>query len=266
MALELHFGGQVWHGSTEYDGFFRFEWKVPGTLPAGWHEVTITCRDKNGALLAEAKGSILVPHITQYAFISDIDDTILYSYSSTVFRRLYELLFHNPERRRIFRETAAYYRLLTAAHTEPAIPNPLFYVSSSEWNLYDYLRRIFRFNDLPEGIFLLDQVKRWYQLLQTGKTGHSGKLIRISRILQAFPRQRIVLLGDNSQRDPEIYKAIATKYPGQIRAVYIREVRPSKTAATLAILESLEASGVEVCFFRETREAIAHGRRTGLIV
>lgn len=264
VRLRLQFYDQVIEGHSEYDGFFRFEWSSPVSLAAGWHWLTVSCIDEEGNVLSTAAGKLWVPHVTQYAFISDIDDTIMKSYSATVFRRLYELLAYSPGKRRVFLETVNHYKLLSLAHTTAAMPNPIFYVSSSEWNLYDYLVYIFRHNNLPPGIFLLNQVKRWYELLKSGRTGHSGKLIRISRILQAFPRQRFVLLGDNSQQDPVLYKAIAEKHPEQISAIYIRDVRSSRTEATAALLSSLPP-GIVSCLFVHSSEAIAHGRTTGLL-
>ncbi|WP_118975645.1 App1 family protein [Taibaiella koreensis] len=261
VPLRLQFYDQVLEGHSEYDGFFRFEWASAHTLAAGWHPFTVGLGNDNPA---PAEGKLWVPHVTQFAFISDIDDTIMKSYSATVFRRLYELLARNPERRRIFLETANHYKLLSLAHTHAAAPNPMFYVSSSEWNLYDYLDRVFSYNNLPPGIFLLNQVKRWFELLRSGKTGHSGKLIRISRVLQAFPRQQFVLLGDNSQQDPQLYRAIAEKHPGQIYAIYIRNVRASRAVATETLLSGLPAN-VHSCFFEHSSEAIEHGRAIGLL-
>lgn len=263
--LVLRFYGQVVEGQCEYDGFFRIEWSSAIKLAPGWHQVTIDCVDEKGMLLSSGTGSVWVPHVTQFAFISDIDDTILRSYSATVFRRLYELLIRKPEKRHIFIETVNHYKLLALAHTTAEIPNPVFYVSSSEWNLYDYLTNIFHFNNLPKGIFLLNQMKRWFELLKSGKTKHSGKLIRISRILEAFPKQKFVLLGDNSQQDPFIYKAIAERHPENIYAVYIRNVRPSRVAETTAVLTALQRQNIHVCLFEHSSEAISHGRNIGLL-
>jgi len=263
--LVLYFHDQILEGKTEYDGFFKFEWKSNKELFAGWHDVRVDTLKEDGAIGHSAIGNIFVPHITQYAFISDIDDTVMKSYSATLFRRLYELLTRSLSRRQIFIETVNHYKLLSLAQTTIAMPNPIFYVSSSEWNLYDYLQRIFRHNQLPEGIFLLNQIKRWYQLFTSGRTGHDGKLMRITRILQAFPKQKFVLIGDNSQRDPDIYSAIATKYSHQIYAVYIRNVRPSRADTTIALLDELEAIGIQTSIFIHSSEAIDHGRRIGLI-
>ncbi|WP_235324571.1 phosphatase domain-containing protein [Pedobacter lusitanus] len=140
-----------------------------------------------------------------------------------------------------------------------------FYVSSSEWNLYDYLVSTFSFNQLPEGSFLLNQIKRWKDLLKTGKTGHEGKLMRIMRIIDAFPNQKFILFGDNSQRDTEIYTTIAIKYPESIEAIYIRNIRQEKQDAALDLLRKAEEKGIHTCLFKDSKEAMSHAVRIGLI-
>lgn len=264
-VVEVWLDGQQIRGATEYDGFFRIEIIPRHQLKAGWHEVAVNYLDGSGQVLAASPGAVFVPHVSQYAFISDVDDTIMQSFSATIFKRLYELLSRNPQKRRLFKETAKHYNLLAYAHAENDVPNPFFYVSSSEWNLYDYLRQVFLHNRLPDGIFLLNQIKRWYELFRSGRTVHEGKLIRIARIFKAFPRQQFVLLGDNSQKDPQIYQAIAEKHPDQVFAVYIRKVRRSKEAVTRAVLSGLQAKGIHTCLFEHSEEAISHGISCGLI-
>lgn len=265
VQVQLHFYGQVITDETRADGFFTFEWQSEKELAAGWHELTIAAVDDGGNMITTGQGGVFVPHVTQFGFISDIDDTVLKSYSATVLRRLFELLVRPPSGRRIFVEAAAHYRLLSQAHTTDDVLNPMFYVSSSEWNLYDYLKAIFKRNDLPEGAFVLNRIKRWYQLLVTGKTGHEGKLEHIFRILDTFPRQQFVLIGDNSQKDPDIYKAVTGRYPGQVYAVYIRNVSASNKAYTQSILNDFEAKGIHTCLFTHNTEAIIHGKAIGLI-
>ncbi|MBX9449081.1 MAG: App1 family protein [Taibaiella sp.] len=143
--------------------------------------------------------------------------------------------------------------------------NPFFYVSSSEWNLYDYLSTVFREHELPKGVFLLHTLKYLKSFVTTGKSGHEGKLFRIARIIIAFPENQFVLLGDNSQRDPEIYAAIAEKYPQQIAHILIRNVSRDKETATRAFLKNAEHLGISTCLFATTQEAIAYCRDKGLI-
>lgn len=265
VNVKLYFYGQVVDQRTEYDGFFKFEWKAEFEVTPGWHDVKVAAVDDNGEIIAESTGKIFVPHITQYAFISDIDDTIMISHSATIGRRLRELFIKNPRTRRTFPSVKSNYQLLANAHTSVGQPNPFFYVSSSEWNLYDYLLETFRFNQLPEGAFLLNQLKRWKSLFTTGKTGHEGKLLRVMRIIDAFPNQLFIFFGDNSQQDPAIYQAIAEKYPMSVAAVYIRNIRPSQEEKTRTLLNKIEQHQIKTCLFEHSDEAIAHARTIGLI-
>lgn len=265
VRVHLQWGQQHLYTMTESDGFFKFEWASEISVEAGWHRVAVHLLDEKGQARATGEGEIFVPHSTQYGFISDIDDTVLVSHSATTGRKLKVMFTKNPRRRRSFVDVVKFYQLLALAHTEPQVPNPFFYVSSSEWNLYGDLNEFFRHNDLPKGAFLLNTIKKWYQLLQTGKSKHEGKLMRVARILHAFPRQRFVLLGDNSQKDPEIYAAIANKYPDRIIALYIRNVRSEKEVAALEILSSLQNKAIAICLFKHTEEAIRHSKKIGLV-
>ncbi len=263
--LRLHWEKEVYYTTAESDGFFKFEWEDKNSTPAGWHTVHIDCIDKQGEVLSTGEGQIFVPHVTQYAFISDIDDTVLVSFSATVLRRLRVLFTGNPHTRLAFPDAVQHYNLLAKAQTTDEIPNPFFYVSSSEWNLYDDLTAFFSHNHLPPGVFLLNSIKRWYEIAKTGKTKHEGKLLRIVRIMEAFPNQKFVLLGDNSQHDPSIYAAVAEKYRANVHGIYIRNVRPSKAAATKQVLQALEEKGIHTCLFINSSEAIQHSKKISLL-
>ena len=255
--------GQTIEAVSEDDGFFILEWEAANSTPAGTHHLQVSLKDEN--IDSDKQGDIVVPHLTQYAFISDIDDTVMISHSATSFKRMKELLFKSPAQRQVFKDVARHYRLLSLSHTEPTQPNPFFYVSSSEWNLYDYLVTFFTLNHLPEGSLLLSQIKKWYQLFKTGKTKHEGKLLRINRLFVHFPKQRFVLFGDNSQSDPSIYETLTKKYSDRIAAVYIRNVAKINEEATAVILKNIEACNIAVLQFSQSVEAIAHSKAIGLI-
>jgi len=265
VQVRLTFYDQIITQIAEYDGFFKFEWEALRELATGWHEVRVEALDESGQMLADCAGTVYVPNSTQFAFISDVDDTIMVSHSATIFRRLRELFIKNPHTRKTFPGVQLHYSLLALSHTTEDKPNPFFYVSSSEWNLYDYLVETFRFNKLPEGIFLLNQIKMWTNLLRTGKTGHEGKLLRVMRIIAAFPNQKFVFFGDNSQQDPNIYATIAAKYPEMVEAVYIRNIVPANAERTRVTLNTIQQLGIKTCLFRNSSEAITHSRSIGLI-
>jgi len=265
VQVRLHFYDQTIYNKTEYDGFFKFEWEAKNHVEAGWHLVKVEALNDQGEVLGMETGQVYIPHITQFAFISDVDDTIMRSYSATIISRLRELFIKNPHTRKTFPNVAQHYNALAASYTTANQPNPFFYVSSSEWNLYDYIVEAFHFNQLPKGAFLLNQIKRWSNIFKTGKNGHEGKLLRVMRILDAFPNQKFVFFGDNSQQDPAIYLAIVEKYPAHIEAVYIRNIHPHHTSQTKIILEKMELKKVKTCLFETSLEAIKHSVDIGLI-
>lgn len=266
VRVQLIWENQQIFTTTESDGFFKFEWQSFNSVPAGWHPIIVHIVDNEGLIVKTGEGKLFVPHATQYGFISDIDDTVLVSHSATTGKKLRVLFTKNPRSRKTFSDVVKFYNLLALSHTNPETLNPFFYVSSSEWNLYDDLNEFFKFNELPKGAFLLNQIKKWYQLFKTGSTKHQGKLIRVKRIFDAFPKQQFVLLGDNSQKDPEIYVALANKYPNKVVAIYIRNISPEKEGFATNILATLEDKTIETCLFKHTDEAILHAKSIRLIV
>lgn len=263
--VQLSLDGIVHETTTEFDGFFKFDFRSEPNDFRGWREIRVALLDAKGQEICASEGSLYYPNRSQYAYISDIDDTIMKSFSATIFKRLYELVSRSAAKRRLFDNTSKFYNALSESNTEEGVPNPFFYVSSSEWNLYDYLNTVFREHKLPRGVFLLNTIRTLGSFLQTGKKGHEGKLFRIARIILAFPENKFILIGDNSQKDPEIYAAIAEKYPEQIAFVLIRNVHAEHESSTRAFLKNIEHLGVSTCFFKTTQEAIAYSRKVGLI-
>jgi len=265
VHLRLYFFNQIIETRSGPDGFFKFKWASDTHLNPGLHPLKIGVIEANNEIHAFTEGRVYVAHSTQYVFVSDIDDTVLISHSGSLWKRLNELLSKNAERRKIFGAHVLWYRLLSTSYTTAGHTNPFFYVSSSEWNLYDYLQAIFDYNQLPVGSFLLSHFKRWHDFFKTGQTKHEDKYRRISRLLRVYPKQKFVLIGDNSQHDPLIYTALVNDYPDRIEAIYIRNIRPKKAAVTLRLLNSLSAAAVYTCMFDATEEAIAHSVAIGLI-
>ena len=264
--IEMKWNDLTCETVTEHDGFFRFEWKLPANLNPGWHNVTVQLmEEKYKAWKISGEGEIFVPFQSQHAFISDIDDTFLVSYSSKLRKRLYVLFTKNARSRKPFQGVVEHYRLLAASDEEHKTLNPFFYVSSSEWNLYDLIVEFSKENQLPKGVYLLNQIKRISEVLKTGQNKHSGKFTRIVRIIETYPHLKFTLLGDDTQEDPNIYLSVAEHFPENIFAVYIRKVNKGNFEKVKAVTEKIESAGVHCCYFEHSREAIEHSKAIGLI-
>lgn len=249
---------------TEADGFFKFEWKPQFPLTPGWHSVEVEYRREDRELI-KGFAKLSIPYVNQHTFISDIDDTFLISHSSNLRKRLFVLFTENARSRDPFEGVVNHYNLLANSFTKDGTVNPFFYVSSSEWNLYNYITEFSRINNLPQGVYLLNQLKQLKSILKTGQNNHSTKFMRIARILEAYPEQLFVLLGDDSQADPEIYASIVKHFPKHITAVYIRKVKNDPSPKAVIKISEMEEAGTLCCYFKHSSEAVIHSKKIGLI-
>ncbi len=252
---------------TEKDGFFKFEWTPSVPLPIGSYKVKglLIKKGTSQKVTATAEAEVIIPSPTAFTFISDIDDTFLISHSSNLRKRLFVLLTENARSRRPFGGAVQHYRLLHGIDDTEKSNNAFFYVSSSEWNLYDYIRDFVQANKLPEGVFLLNQIKTFSKLFATGQGNHDGKFTRIVKIIEKYPERKFVLLGDDSQRDIDIYSSVAEHFPKNIYCIYIRRVRTPEKPHVREKQQIIEAAGVLFCYFSHSEEGILHSRKVGLI-
>jgi hypothetical protein len=141
---------------------------------------------------------------------------------------------------------------------------PVFYVSSSPWNLFSYLVTFKRERNLPLGPIML---RDWgFNRRTLGKDGHgSHKEEAIERILVTFPHLRFALIGDDTQKDLIAFGKIAAAFPGRIAAVFIRMVSGEPLGEeALQAKETIERSGVPFWTGGDYRAAKAFLRSAGL--
>ena len=188
----------------------------------------------------------------RFGVISDIDDTILETGVQRLGHMLRQTFTGSALTRTPFPGAAALYRDLAADG------NPLFYVSSSPWNLHAFLVDFLEHRDFQLGPVLLRD------LLGTGG-GREPKDVRIHEILELHPQLPFVLVGDSGEEDPKIYADIVRTHPERFLAVYIREVRLDP--ADGRVEEVSDAWDLDVPFVLATdSEAVrAHAEQLGLL-
>ena len=264
--IEMEWDGKIYETHTEKDGFYKFEWPNETGLTQGTYAANVfLLHPVSGNRIATAEACVTVPFTNQFTMISDIDDTFLISHSSKIFKKLYVLFTKNALSRKPFEGVVAHYQLLQLAGTDKNNPNPFFYVSSSEWNLYKYIQDFSKKYHLPKGTYLLNQIKTISQLFNTGGNHHQGKFTRIVRIMEAFPTQQYILLGDDSQQDPYIYASIVKHFEDKIYCIYIRSVSSNKKPEVEKVLAELQKKNVHVCYFKHSSDARAHSESIGLL-
>jgi phosphatidate phosphatase APP1 len=230
VKLKAEFNGQAHIAESNEYGEFEFNFTLLKPLPQGeiWHLVAISLIDEAFCDVvcetAFAEVMVAIPE-SQYGVISDIDDTILISHSTSFLKKLRLMLLKNASTRLPFEGVAAFYRALHSGGQDNHALNPLFYVSSSEWNLYDLLVDFCDHQKIPKGMFLLHDLKvGLLKLFRSGKGKHDHKILKIKYILETYKNINFILIGDSGQKDPEIYQTIIEAFPNRIKAVYIRDI------------------------------------------
>lgn len=251
--------------TADPDGYFRARLHPVRPLTAGWHEVTAELVQPRLGDPAPVPGRVLIPPAdADFAIISDLDDTVIRSGITNPARAALTLLLNNATTRTPFPGVAAFYRALRAGPSGAA-SNPLFYVSSSPWNLYDLVVEFLARQDIPEGPLFLRAWGLDADALPVG--GHSDhKSELINGLLTTYPHLSFVLIGDSGQQDPEIYRDVVTSRPGRVLAVYIRDVTDTDRHTQVQdVAREVRSSGVPFELVADTAAAARHAAGLGLL-
>jgi phosphatidate phosphatase APP1 len=272
VRVKVDFAGLSQVDETDEMGFFAFEFNLEEIstelLTGNWHPFTVTLLDEIVDHQPDVTASGEVRIITgkeDRIIISDIDDTILVSHSTQLIRKLRLMLFHNALTRTPFEGVSSFYKALEKGKENRK--NPFFYVSSSEWNLYDLLENFFDHNDIPKGVLQLRRLENSiYKFWKSGQGSHEHKYDKIKSLLEFYKNQQFILIGDSGQKDPEIYLRLAHDYPGRIEAIYIRKIGSKVFDQNIDPLNSqLENVKTTYMHVESTRDAALHAYNNGYI-
>ena len=153
-------GGAVAEITADDEGFFS-QWidlPAPVESPDGWVPVTLelVAPSMPGVKVVSDAQLLLAPPTARFITISDMDDTVLQSHVTSLVQAFRTVLLGNARTRLPFPGVAAFYRALHAG-SGGAEQNPIFYVSSSPWNIYDLLEDFLDVHGVPPGpLFLKD--------------------------------------------------------------------------------------------------------------
>lgn len=223
--------------AADDEGFFR-EWiGARDPLPeGGW--VPVHLELANGVAEQTVTQCLLPPVGAAFGVISDMDDTVLQSDVASLLHAARLVLFENAQTRLPFPGVAAFYRALERG-TSLTGPNPIFYVSKSPWNLYDVIAQFLERQEIPLGPILL---RDWDLVPERGTKALKRR--EIEEIFSTYPEMKFILVGDTTQKDPEIYREVMRDFPGRVLAVYIRNVGAAD-ARSLAVRKLAEEAAAE---------------------
>ncbi|MDX1627290.1 MAG: phosphatase domain-containing protein [Fulvivirga sp.] len=268
ISVEVHFNDARTIVTTDENGLFEATLELSKPAEPGWHNISYYVLDEivENQEPLEEKGQVFInDQQSDFAVVSDVDDTILISHATQALRKLRLILTKNSKTRLPFTGVAAFYQALVAQH-DNNIQKPIFYVSSSEWNLYDFLEDFCDVRKIPKGCFMLQELKTsLWKLLQSGGGTHQHKKDKVLHLLDVFPQQKFILIGDSGQHDASLYKSIVQERPGRILAIYIRDVGKSSHARKVNKIAETMGNEVEMVLVEDSNEAAQHAYEKGFI-
>jgi phosphatidate phosphatase APP1 len=235
-----------------------------GGLEPGWHRVNVVATWQGWSAEATLPVLVVDPAAT-LALVSDLDDTVIESGITRGLEVLRLTLLTEVTKRTPLPGAAELYRALTVSRGAGSVP--VFYLSTSPWNLYEVLTRFLVLRGFPAGPLLLtDWGPSRTNLFRTPTEEHKLTLIRA--LLTDHPALRVVLIGDTGQLDPEIYAAIAQETPDRVRAVYVRRTigMSAKRAVELhGLARRVAACGVPMLVVEDSVQIAEHAAGIGLL-
>ncbi|MBI5931823.1 MAG: DUF2183 domain-containing protein [Chloroflexi bacterium] len=266
VRIHAYFGDMTQEFVANDDGYFEIHMQLTQELAGDqfWHEVGIELADDPAV---KATGKVLIPPTQiQYGVISDLDDTVIKSDVVQVTKLLTNTFLRNSRTRLPFAGVAAFYHALQQGTVGGF--NPIYYVTSGIWNLYDVYLDFLQIQGIPIGpIFMTDLGLTEEYLFKPGRFEHKLGVIRT--LLETHPQLPFILIGDSGEKDAEIYGQIAIENPGRVRAIYIRDVsRKRRDAEMQSIIQTVQAEGkgTEILLVPDTIAAATHAIERGYIL
>ncbi|WP_343048115.1 App1 family protein [Cellulomonas humilata] len=210
--LEVQVGDRTHRVVTDRGGYV--DTILESDLAPGWHDIRLTTSD---GTTATAPVHVIGPDV-RVGIVSDIDDTVMVTRLPRPFVAAWNVFMRHENAREAVPGMARLYAELQSGHGE----TPVVYLSTGAWNAAPTLARFLRRHRYPAGPLLLTDWgptnSGWF------RSGPAHKVAQLRRLFDELPDVQWVLVGDDGQRDPQIYAGAAQHFPERVRAILIRQL------------------------------------------
>ncbi|MGC4808107.1 App1 family protein [Micromonospora sp. DT233] len=217
MTVTIEAGGVTHEAKADRSGFV--DTVVEADLTPGWASVRLSAPD---AEPVQALIRVLDPNV-RFGILSDIDDTVMVTALPRPLLAAWNTFVLDEHARNAVPGMAVLYERLVTAHPGA----PVCYLSTGAWNVAPTLTRFLSRHLYPAGPLLLTDwgptADRWF------RSGREHKRATLERLAREFPDVRWLLIGDDGQHDPEIYREFAAAHPENVAGVAIRRLSPTQS-------------------------------------
>jgi len=205
---------------TGEEGFFNLSLPKPADLQPGFH----TTYSNIGKGQTNQCQLLIVSPENTIGIISDFDDTVIITDVLDKQQAISNTMILNYKQREVVPGMASWYREILSANSKPKFA-ALFFVTGSPKQLQKGINQFLDYHQFPTRTIFTKKLngKNSDPLLNQFKY----KMQKIETILAMYPTMNFVLIGDDGERDPEVYHAIYERMPLRVIDTWIRPVDPS---------------------------------------
>jgi phosphatidate phosphatase APP1 len=249
---------------ADREGYFDVLLEDIDQLP-GRHAYTVTPIEPPGP---SATGTLHVPDPnTDLVVVTDIDDTIIDSGIARGVVAVLATALLRDSATRVPLEGAVELARSLASGGDREHERPFVYLSTSPWNLVEFLLGFLDRHGFPPGpLVLTDWGPSEAGLLRISTRSHKLAALRV--LSDALPQARFILIGDSGQEDPEIYGTFALEHPRSVAAVFIRRARPphpEEDERLASWSRKLREHSIPVVIAADATQMLADAARLGLV-
>lgn len=279
--VRVEYAGLAREVEVDDRGFVRVDFEAPAGAPfargVAAARYTLLSPVPVGVEPVVAEAPVYIPlDGARFIVVSDVDDTIIRSSATSAVRLVMETLRHNVYRRVAFPGVAAFYRALADAPEVEPDPdtglvgetprglNPTFYLTSSVWRVHGLLSAFFALHGMPAGPLLMSDRRLVHGTLVKDRH-RQHKLGHLRDLIGRYP-DRLVLIGDCGQKDPEIFAELAAEAPARVAAIYLRDLGDTARRQRVdEVLQPAREAGVAICVALDSLTHARHAVEQGLI-
>lgn len=152
--------------------------------------------------------------------VCDIDDTVWVTGISHPARAAWRTLRGSSSTRQSVPGMARLLRTAVEGQDHPGV----VYLSNGPWNFVGPVSRFLERHDFSPGAVLMTDwgvtPHRWF------RDGRQHKSSSLARLVDDLPHVTWVLVGDDGEHDPDLYRDLARAHPDHVAAIALRQVRP----------------------------------------
>ncbi|PID97637.1 MAG: ABC transporter [Actinobacteria bacterium] len=247
----------AWMQSLDAEKVHALQLKKGPVPPSPTEKPPLTLTVEGGTISAGQAVPIAVRIVSEHeclGIVSDIDDTAMVSMVPRLLQAARHALVDYVSAREAVPGMADFLSFVTqeASHycagdknsSEDLpvregmdLPGPAVYLSTGAWNVVPTVRDFLTRAKFPRGAFLMTD----FGPSNTGwfRSGREHKRRELRRLAATFPHMKWLLVGDDGQRDPEIYAEFAREYPQCVAGIAIRSLSSVEQFMAHGTLSSL---------------------------